>query len=442
MFCPKCGTKAIEGAEFCQKCGAKLIVDNPVEQPVETPQSNPVQQSAPASINATGKKKSKLPIISGVAALAIIFIILAVIGSKSGSSTSDNPPPDDIDAATSETPNKSEPLENPTDLSTTDEVLYAGIPVSQLLGASYSEVIDLLGNPSSEGSASIQYEGINMYFSGDDHTVNDISGDGQFFTMNGQTLDKGYDEFIQMFGEPDFEPDSRYSQVLWYDTNKYQMNVLIDWETGDVSIDFMPPSNDDGGDDYGGGAGYNDYSNPVDLSLVGRWRAYDGGYVELDEYGNAAVSLSLTPSGSLLLNPDYVTWEGYNGRIILSSHYSETSTYEITDLNSGQRLDLSANKYSGRYYTRVEAGSSLVGTWDMVGRSGSNSLVLLSDGTGMMNRVISTSSMGDVPITWWADDTELRIDWSLQSAYDYTVSGNVLTIYVSNGSKVYQRVGN
>ena len=25
MFCPKCGAKALDGAEFCQKCGAKLI---------------------------------------------------------------------------------------------------------------------------------------------------------------------------------------------------------------------------------------------------------------------------------------------------------------------------------------------------------------------------------------------------------------------------------
>ena len=28
MFCPKCGTKALEGAEFCQKCGAKIVYDD------------------------------------------------------------------------------------------------------------------------------------------------------------------------------------------------------------------------------------------------------------------------------------------------------------------------------------------------------------------------------------------------------------------------------
>ena len=25
MFCQKCGSKTIDGAEFCQKCGARLI---------------------------------------------------------------------------------------------------------------------------------------------------------------------------------------------------------------------------------------------------------------------------------------------------------------------------------------------------------------------------------------------------------------------------------
>lgn len=33
MFCPKCGTKALDGAKFCQKCGAKLILDSDGVQP-------------------------------------------------------------------------------------------------------------------------------------------------------------------------------------------------------------------------------------------------------------------------------------------------------------------------------------------------------------------------------------------------------------------------
>lgn len=41
MFCPKCGAKAIEGADFCQKCGARLIKDE-----VKAPVSNKVSASS------------------------------------------------------------------------------------------------------------------------------------------------------------------------------------------------------------------------------------------------------------------------------------------------------------------------------------------------------------------------------------------------------------
>lgn len=42
MFCPKCGTKALDGTTFCQKCGAKLIVGH-TEQQVAA--STPVRQT-------------------------------------------------------------------------------------------------------------------------------------------------------------------------------------------------------------------------------------------------------------------------------------------------------------------------------------------------------------------------------------------------------------
>lgn len=42
MFCPKCGTKAIEGADFCQKCGARLIKDEPTR-------SAPIESSGPSA---------------------------------------------------------------------------------------------------------------------------------------------------------------------------------------------------------------------------------------------------------------------------------------------------------------------------------------------------------------------------------------------------------
>lgn len=96
MFCPKCGTKALDGAEFCQKCGAKLIVDAPTEQSAATSRTNPSKQPNPSLTNTPEKKKSKLPIILGAAAaLIIILVIIAAIGSKVGSdpSTDNSQPP-------------------------------------------------------------------------------------------------------------------------------------------------------------------------------------------------------------------------------------------------------------------------------------------------------------------------------------------------------------
>lgn len=76
MFCPKCGTKALEGAGFCQKCGAKLIVDDSAAQPAVESPANSTNQSASAPKEAPAKKKSKkLPIIIGVAALVVLVVI-------------------------------------------------------------------------------------------------------------------------------------------------------------------------------------------------------------------------------------------------------------------------------------------------------------------------------------------------------------------------------
>lgn len=76
MFCHKCGTEIAEGAGFCQKCGAKLIT----EEPRQAAPAQPVRQPSPAipqEIPQKKKSKKKL-IIFGMAALALVVIILAV----------------------------------------------------------------------------------------------------------------------------------------------------------------------------------------------------------------------------------------------------------------------------------------------------------------------------------------------------------------------------
>lgn len=80
MFCPKCGTKALEGARFCQKCGAKLILDEPAAQSAAESSANSKNQSGGTPKEAPAKKKSKkLPIIIGIAVLvALVAIVIAL----------------------------------------------------------------------------------------------------------------------------------------------------------------------------------------------------------------------------------------------------------------------------------------------------------------------------------------------------------------------------
>lgn len=75
MFCSKCGTKALDSADFCQNCGAKLIKNEVKNSPTEDIQPNAIQNqgavpvaAVPASGNSTyshaknekpAKKKSK-----------------------------------------------------------------------------------------------------------------------------------------------------------------------------------------------------------------------------------------------------------------------------------------------------------------------------------------------------------------------------------------------
>lgn len=57
MFCPKCGAKMLEGAEFCQKCGTKAVHTDDVQQPTDStaPIAGPqrVGATAPTIVEST-----------------------------------------------------------------------------------------------------------------------------------------------------------------------------------------------------------------------------------------------------------------------------------------------------------------------------------------------------------------------------------------------------
>ena len=102
MFCHKCGSKSIDGAEFCQKCGAKLINNGTAKSAAEDIRYDtvPNQGAVPVdAVSASGnsinvnaqnekpaKKKSKKRFfIIG----AIILVIIIIIAASSGNSEMD-----------------------------------------------------------------------------------------------------------------------------------------------------------------------------------------------------------------------------------------------------------------------------------------------------------------------------------------------------------------
>ena len=77
MFCPKCGTKALDGAGFCQKCGTKLIADASAQSATPNPVSPTQPAGKPSAAVPKKKKPKKLLIILG-AVFALIVILIAV----------------------------------------------------------------------------------------------------------------------------------------------------------------------------------------------------------------------------------------------------------------------------------------------------------------------------------------------------------------------------
>lgn len=68
MFCPKCGTKAIDGAAFCQKCGATLVQDaEPAHTSAESeaiPPLKPVEGGSILSKTVPEKEQNNAPKIT------------------------------------------------------------------------------------------------------------------------------------------------------------------------------------------------------------------------------------------------------------------------------------------------------------------------------------------------------------------------------------------
>lgn len=83
MFCPKCGAKLVDGAEFCSKCGVQLNKPSAVTEPKPAevytePTTNPVMLK-PKTDNT---KRITISVIAASVAVVVLLSIIGVVSSK------------------------------------------------------------------------------------------------------------------------------------------------------------------------------------------------------------------------------------------------------------------------------------------------------------------------------------------------------------------------
>lgn len=324
----------------------------------------------------------------------------------------------------------------------TDKMLYNGISVDAIMEMKAEDVIAAFGEAdeysdeyfvqilSEDGErlvamASFDSAGYVSYF----------AGDPEKFGLNGQDLNHNYDELVKIFGrEPDYQETYDMLEAWWaFDGYRILLGLDTDGLPGKAEI-WKDNAMD-----------YEDDPAELDPELTGRWRAYDGNALTLNDNGTVSEVFSFW--NSLNRTPDSVAWEASNGRLILTAIYNTEYKYALgegkrringedvatDELNLDRSRIPEASEY-GYYYREKTGSTDLTGTWIHNNSKGlGGNIEFYADGTGMI---------GDNPLTWYADGSNLYYTAEQKAAFDYTVSGDVLTIFFSDGSRVYTKVGN
>lgn len=347
---------------------------------------------------------------------------------------------------------------------TVNQVLISGIPVRDVFGLTADGIIATFGEPDTRSSNFIQYkirDDVESTFYDDGWMSFSIAAEGRVescstdpanLTFNNQNLNQDSDAVIAILGDNYAVTETTgYSWIAAWDYGDYHVSFEFPRNTDDsagqagaFAVEFhkgqgtsdgngaFPPNYDVSEGDYSWGGGDTGYS-AIDPSLVGRWRAYDGSALTLEDTGYATTYFKFWYG----LNPDpeYVTWEAYDNRLILSAHCSHeyqwwlSSSVRIVDDLEIDELHLGS---SGKYWREKIGGNDLVGTWTSSEKWDSG-FTLHPDGTGMK---------GSLPITWWIDGDIFHYNTTETHSYDYTISGDTLTVFFSDGSRIYTRVGN
>lgn len=323
-----------------------------------------------------------------------------------------------------------------------DKLLYNGIPVDTIMKMKAEDVTAAFGEAdeySDENFVQILSEDgerlVAMANFDSTGYVSYFAGDPEKFELNGENLNQDYDKLVKIFGrEPDSEETFDLLEARWF-FDGYSILLGLDKDGLPGKTEIWKDNAMDSEDNQ----------VELDSELMGRWRSYDGNALTLNDNGTVSDVFSFW--NSLNRNPDSVTWEASNGRLILTAIYNTEYKYALGEgrrringedvITDELNLDRSRIPEAGEYgyYYREKTGSAdLTGTWihnDSKGLGGN--IEFYADGTGMI---------GDNPLTWYADESNLYYTAEQKAAFDYTVSGDVLTIFFSDGSKVYTRVGN
>ncbi len=341
--------------------------------------------------------------------------------------------------------------------------IYNGKSLSDLLGEDSGKVSDVFGQPTGGtpvtgellygGTEYWLYDDVGFYF--DNSAVAWISADPEMVTLNGTPLNLTPSELYDKFGESSYE---RYIQDESGESEDYYyMEYIIDgivvgFEMPDAESranyvtlskyigDDDAPVDDDTGidDDYSWVEGDIDDDNignfgSLDPLLVGRWRSYSGKAITLDDTGNIETSWKVWDRISD--TPESVTWTAENGCLEIRAVFVDDTSYSIKTEFGLEQLALGhpgEDDQQVMYYRTDTGTNALAGEWT----SNDNlrgDMTLYEDGTGYRS---------GIHFSWYADDTIFTVVDTQGRAYDYTVSGDMLTLFFSEGAEIFTRVGN
>ena len=472
MFCPKCGANLVDGARFCPKCGAQLINN---EQPAV--QQEPIySQPTVASAVEVPTKSSKKPIIIISVIFAVIILVLlsviiglAVANNSSKKSNDGNLPPyedayreymEDGEEMESDTEPREETKPTATEpepeASAQDVILVDGIPADTVIGMTESEVQNIVGNSWERYGVGMLYE-----YSDDDWIIYFVE-DGIVQAVNGTV------NHYSLGGESLYLNESELPNILGSDyTDGTNMNGddALTWTVGNnkivFSFDYFSKIPYEvtirQGDDYThiiDGLSYysyeddgtyedSSYYSSIDPELVGRWRSYDGGTLEINSSGYLTqLDFNFWNYGKD--NPTYCQWTTDNGQISATLLFE--TVYEYTFTGPKQYVNRDTLTLYGNYggsldYWRESDGSAdLVGHWKSEFGYGVG-MDLYDDGTGKMNGIISSYDM-----TWstYASDGKNYLDYTVYDYVnlDYKIYGDTLEIFTNSETRFYTKVGN